>query len=68
MNVRKERFIKSFNFCMKKYGCTKQEAAYEKKRALKNLKEAERCFNSIHDAWMYLRVTRRPLEGDKKEN
>lgn len=45
-----KRFITSFNFVMEYYECTREEAAYEKKRALANPYYAERCFNAFYDA------------------
>lgn len=51
MSERKQRFIRSFNFVMNHYECTKEEAAYEKARALKDIYEAERCFNAFYDSY-----------------
>ena len=45
------RFIEDFNLCMEFYGCTEEEAKYEKKRVLKSYDEAERCY-SIIASWI----------------
>lgn len=56
-----QQFIDDFNTVMNYAECTKEEAAFEKKRVMKNFDDAARCYsvlaagirgmnNNVHDS------------------
>ena len=53
------QFIENFNLVMNYYQVDKEEAAYEKKRVMANMADAERCYSVIAAG---IRILNKPLQ------